>query len=77
MRLSLTLILLIAFVATHGQAPSFKKELAKIDPYIQQLMTEWEVAGSAVSIVYKDKVIFHICSNAKLFHILKVLNDLR
>jgi CubicO group peptidase (beta-lactamase class C family) len=58
MRISATLLLLIAFVTTQGQAPTFKKELPKVDQYIQQLMTEWEIAGSAVSIVYKDKVIF-------------------
>jgi CubicO group peptidase (beta-lactamase class C family) len=58
MRLSATLLLLITFLTAQGQAPTFKKELPKVDPYIQQLMTEWGVAGSAVSIVYKDKVIF-------------------
>jgi len=58
MRISSTLLLLLAFVTTQGQAPMFKKELLKADQYIQQLMTEWEIAGSAVSIVYKDKVIF-------------------
>ena len=58
MRISTTLLLLLAFVTTQGQAPTFKKELLKVDQYIQQLMTEWEIAGSAVSIVYKDKVIF-------------------
>ena len=58
MRISATLLLLLAFVTTHGQAPTFKKEIPKVDQYIQQLMTEWEIAGSAVSIVYKDKVIF-------------------
>ena len=58
MRINITLFLLIAFATTHGQAPTFKKELPKVDQYIQQLMTEWEIAGSAVSIVYKDKVIF-------------------
>lgn len=58
MRISATLLLLLAFVTTQGQAPTFKKEIPKVDQYIQQLMTEWEIAGSAVSIVYKDKVIF-------------------
>jgi CubicO group peptidase (beta-lactamase class C family) len=58
MKLSATLLLLLAFTTTQGQAPAFKKEIPKVDQYIQQLMTEWEVAGSAVSIVYKDKVIF-------------------
>ena len=58
MRLFFTLSLLIAFIITHGQPPTFKKQLPTVDQYIQQLMTEWEVAGSAVSIVYKDKVIF-------------------
>jgi len=58
MRISATLLLLLAFVTTQGQAPTFKKEIPKVDQYIQQLMTEWEVAGSAVSIVYKNKVIF-------------------
>jgi CubicO group peptidase (beta-lactamase class C family) len=58
MRISATLLLLLAFVTTHGQAPAFKKEIPKVDQYIQQLMTEWEIAGSAVSVVYKDKVIF-------------------
>jgi len=58
MRIPATLLLVIAFVTTQGQAPTFKKEIPAIDQYIQQLMTEWEVAGSAVSIVYKDKVIF-------------------
>jgi CubicO group peptidase (beta-lactamase class C family) len=41
-----------------GQPPTFKKQLPKIDKYVQQLMTDWEVAGCAVSIVHKDKVIF-------------------
>ncbi|MEQ1586634.1 MAG: serine hydrolase [Cyclobacteriaceae bacterium] len=58
MRISATLLLLLAFVTTQGQALTFKKELPKVNQYIQQLMTEWEIAGSAVSIVYKDKVIF-------------------
>jgi len=58
MKISVTLFLLLAFLTTQGQAPTFKKELPKVDQYIQQLMTEWEIAGSAVSIVYKDKVIF-------------------
>lgn len=58
MRLFFTLSLLIAFIITHGQPPTFKKQVPTVDQYIQQLMTEWEIAGSAVSIVYKDKVIF-------------------
>ena len=58
MRIPATLLLLLAFITTQGQAPAFKKEILKVDQYIQQLMTEWEIAGSAVSIVYKDKVIF-------------------
>jgi CubicO group peptidase (beta-lactamase class C family) len=58
MRIFTTLLLLLAFVTTQGQAPTFKNELPKVDQYMQQLMTEWEIAGSAVSIVYKDKVIF-------------------
>jgi CubicO group peptidase (beta-lactamase class C family) len=58
MRLLFTLILLAAVITTRAQAPTFKKQLPTIDPYIQQLMKEWEVAGSTVGIVYKDKVIF-------------------
>jgi len=58
MKISATLLLLIVFATARPQAPTFKKELPTIDPYIQQLMTEWEIAGSAVSIIYKDKVIF-------------------
>ena len=58
MRINITLLLLLAFATTQGQAPTFKKELLKVDQYIQQLMTEWKIAGSAVSIVYKDKMIF-------------------
>ncbi len=58
MRISATLVLLLTFFITQGQAPTFKKELPKVDQYIQQLMTEWEIAGSAVSIVYTDRVIF-------------------
>jgi len=58
MRILLTAFCLIPFFFVHGQAPTFKKQLPTVDQYIQQLMTEWEVAGSAVSIVYKDKVIF-------------------
>jgi CubicO group peptidase (beta-lactamase class C family) len=58
MRSFLTLSLLIAFIVAYGQQPTFKKQLPTVDKYIQQLMTEWEVAGCAVSIVYKDKVIF-------------------
>lgn len=58
MRISSTLLLLLAFLTIQGQAPTFKKEIPKVDQYIQQLMTEWEITGSAVSIVYKDKVIF-------------------
>jgi CubicO group peptidase (beta-lactamase class C family) len=53
-----TLLLLLTFIATWGQVPTFKNEIPKVDQYIQQLMTEWEIAGSAVGIVYKDKVIF-------------------
>ncbi|MDZ4713862.1 MAG: serine hydrolase [Cytophagales bacterium] len=41
-----------------GQAPSYKKELQKVDTYVQQLMKEWRVAGCAVAIVHKDKIIF-------------------
>ena len=58
MRKLITPLLLFAFIATQGQAPTFKKQVPSVDQYIQQLMTEWEIAGSAVSIVYKDKVIF-------------------
>jgi CubicO group peptidase (beta-lactamase class C family) len=58
MKLSFTLSLLFAFIIANGQAPTFKKQIPILDQYIQQLMTEWEVAGSTVSIVYKDKVIF-------------------
>jgi hypothetical protein len=38
MRVSATLLLLLAFVTSHGQAPTFKKELLKADQYIQQLI---------------------------------------
>ena len=41
-----------------SQAPNFQKQLPKVDAYIQQLMREWKVAGGAVAIIYKDKVIF-------------------
>ena len=58
MRLLITLLLCLAIITTQGQTPTFKKEIPKVDQYIQQLMTEWEIAGSAVSVVYKDKVIF-------------------
>jgi CubicO group peptidase (beta-lactamase class C family) len=58
MKTLLNLSLVLAFVVAQGQAPTFKKQLPTVDPYIQQLMTEWEVAGSSVSIIYKDKVIF-------------------
>jgi CubicO group peptidase (beta-lactamase class C family) len=58
MRLLFTLILLGTVSISYAQAPTFKKQLPTIDPYIQQLMKEWEVAGSTVGIVYKDKVIF-------------------
>lgn len=59
MRLRAALItVLLANVAVLGQAPSFKKQVPKVDAYMQQLMTEWEIAGSAVAVVYKDKVIF-------------------
>lgn len=58
MRISTTLPLLLAFVTASGQAPTFKKELPKVDQYIQQLTIECGVVGSAVSIVYKDKMIF-------------------
>jgi CubicO group peptidase (beta-lactamase class C family) len=57
MKLLPALSLLVA-VTAHAQAPTFKKQLTPVDEYIQHLMTEWEVAGAAVSIVYKDKVIF-------------------
>ncbi len=53
-----TLMLSLCILVANGQKPTFKKQLPTIDPYIQKLMTDWEVAGSAVSIVYKDKVIF-------------------
>jgi CubicO group peptidase (beta-lactamase class C family) len=52
------LALFMAAISVQAQAPAFKKQLPAVDQYIQQLMIEWEVAGSAVSIVYKDKVIF-------------------
>lgn len=58
MRAFTTFCLFVAFSLAHAQAPAFKKELTKIDPYLQQLMTDWQVAGSAVGIVYKDRVIF-------------------
>jgi CubicO group peptidase (beta-lactamase class C family) len=58
MRILLTLFLIIVITAAQSQSPTFKKELPKADQYMQQLMTEWQIAGSAVSIVYKDKVIF-------------------
>ncbi|HRI80346.1 MAG TPA: serine hydrolase [Cyclobacteriaceae bacterium] len=41
-----------------SQAPTFQKQLPKVDAYVQQLMKEWKIAGAAVAIVYKDKVIF-------------------
>src|SRR6185295_9730681 len=47
----------IAFSAL-AQAPTFQKQLPKVDAYVQQLMKDWKIAGSAVAIVYKDKVIF-------------------
>lgn len=57
LRFLLSSFLLISTFAD-GQAPAFKKQLPKVDAYLQQLMKDWEVAGSAVAIVYKDKVIF-------------------
>ena len=56
MKLIFTLSLLVVSATIQAQGPTFKKQLPSVDAYIQQLMTEWEVAGSAVSIVYKDKV---------------------
>lgn len=58
MKALVTLLCFFWIAVANAQAPTFKKQLPTIDPYIQKLMTEWEVAGSAVSIVYKDKVIF-------------------
>jgi CubicO group peptidase (beta-lactamase class C family) len=58
MKILFAFFLFVAFSAARGQAPSFEKQIPKVDEYIQQLMTEWGVAGSAVSIVYKDKIIF-------------------
>ncbi|MFN8342264.1 MAG: serine hydrolase [Cyclobacteriaceae bacterium] len=34
------------------------KELASVDAYVQQLMKDWRVVGSSVTIIHKDKVIF-------------------
>ncbi len=58
MRILNTLCLCVAIAGVQAQAPVFKKELLKIDPYVRQLLTEWQVAGAAVGIVYKDKVIY-------------------
>ena len=53
-----TILLLLLCALSHGQAPTFKKQLPRIDAYMQQLLKDWEVAGSAVAIVYRDQVIF-------------------
>ncbi|MEQ8303039.1 MAG: serine hydrolase [Cyclobacteriaceae bacterium] len=55
--LTFTLSLLLFNLAL-SQPPAFKKQLPKVDAYMKQLMSDWQVAGSAVSIVHKDKVIF-------------------
>ncbi|MBL7864866.1 MAG: serine hydrolase [Cyclobacteriaceae bacterium] len=51
-------ILISVTLTAKAQAPTFKKQLPKVDAYVQQLMKDWKVAGSAVAIVYKDQVIF-------------------
>jgi len=53
----LSLLLPLSLIGA-AQAPTFKKQLPKVDAYVQQLMKDWGVAGSAVAVVYKDKVIF-------------------
>ncbi len=54
-----TIFIALSFTtASYAQAPAYKKQLPKIDAYVQQLMKDWEVAGSAVAIVFKDQVIF-------------------
>lgn len=58
MKLFSFLLLVLVINLVQAQAPTFKKQLPKVDQYMQQLMTDWEVAGSAVAIMYKDKVIF-------------------
>ncbi|MEQ8426088.1 MAG: serine hydrolase domain-containing protein, partial [Cyclobacteriaceae bacterium] len=58
MKLIATLFLLLSFTIANAQAPTFKKQLPKVDAYMKQQMTDWEVAGSSVAIVYKDQVIF-------------------
>lgn len=58
MKQLITLLFCFTAIVAAAQKPTFKKQLPLIDPYIQKLMTEWEIAGAAVSIVYKDKVIF-------------------
>lgn len=54
----LLVLCLMLCLTTYGQPPSYKKQIPKIDAYIQQLMKDWSVAGCAVAIVYKDQVIF-------------------
>ncbi len=53
------LFLIVHFaVGSEAQAPAFQKQIPKADAYVQQLMKDWRVAGAAIAIVYKDKVIF-------------------
>jgi CubicO group peptidase (beta-lactamase class C family) len=58
MRTFVAFFLLFSISIANGQPPAFKKQLPAVDPYVQKMMTEWEIAGSAVAVVYKDKVIF-------------------
>jgi CubicO group peptidase (beta-lactamase class C family) len=50
------IITLFFTINVHGQNISFDKD--EIDQYLQQLMREWKIAGSAVGIVVKDSLIF-------------------
>ena len=51
------LLLFIAFSAS-AQNASYEKLLAQLDVLVPAQMKEWNVAGVAIGVVYKDKLVY-------------------
>src|SRR5687767_7785305 len=54
------MLIIILLIASYGnaQTPSFQNRFPLIDRYIDSLMSDWNVPGLAIGIVYKDSLIY-------------------
>jgi CubicO group peptidase (beta-lactamase class C family) len=43
---------------THAQNPTYEKMLSQLDVIVPAQMKEWNVAGVAIGVVYKDKLVY-------------------